>query len=682
MALHYKPVKGDIMKRKKAEERIKKLRQEITHHNKLYHTENKPEISDREYDLLYKELERLEKKFPEFVTPDSPTRKVGGKILEGFISVRHLAPMLSMDNTYSHEEMRALDKRVKKGLNKKNVEYAVELKIDGASVNLVYENGKFLRGSTRGDGSQGDDISNNIKTIKSIPMRLASSKHKKIPRVIEIRGEAYMPKKWFNKLNRERKINEEPLFANPRNACAGSLKLLDSRETAKRHLDMLVWGVGHYEGISFTTHCETLEYLKSGFKVNPYYKLCNSIDEVIKCCEMWKDKRQDLEYETDGMVVKVNSVEAQNILGSTTKAPRWIIAYKFPALQALTRLKQVQFQIGRTGVITPVAVMRPVRLSGTTVSRATLHNFDEIKRLDIKIGDYVYIEKSGEIIPKVIKVAKDKRTGKEKEITVPKLCPSCGSRLHRDPDGVALRCNDVACPYQLKQRILHFASRNAMDIEGMGKAIVDMLVDNKLVKDFSGIYNLSLEDLLGLDRFQEKSARNLIGAIETSKGNDLHRLIFGLGIRHVGTHAAWVLASLYSSLEELSQQSTEALMGINEIGSVMAESIHSFFRTPKNTEVIEKLKKAGVKIEEKARIKSKGDLLGKTIVVTGTLELYSRNEIEELIRHAGAKASSSVSKNTDFLLYGKNPGSKLEKAKTLGINIISEKEFKKMIGAK
>ena len=668
------------MQKKQAAKRIRELKKEIERHNRLYYVENRTEISDAEYDLLYKELEGLEKKFPEFKTPDSPTQKVGADIIDGFVSVKHLSPMLSMDNTYSHDEVREFDKRVKKGLGLKDIEYCVELKIDGVSVSLLYKNGSFVRAATRGDGLQGDDISNNIKTIKDIPMSFG--KKRNTPKTIEVRGEAYIPKKWFEKLNQEKKRKGENLFANPRNACAGSLKLLDSGEAGKRHLDVFIWGIGYYEGAVFKTHSEVLEYLRgNGLNIIPHYRVCGSVEDVLEYCDMWQDKRSELGYVTDGMVVKVNSLKAQETLGRTSKAPRWIIAYKFPAERALTVLKEVNVQVGRTGAITPVAIMEPVHISGTTVSRATLHNFDEIERLDVRIGDHIYVEKSGEIIPKVISAVKEKRTGKEEKIHIPKACPSCGSPLHRDPEEVALRCDNVACPAQLKQKIIHFASKNAMDIKGMGVQVVDALVENKLIKEFSDIYKLKAEDLEKIDRFARKSAENLVSAIEKSKSKELNRLIFGLGIRHVGTHAAWILALRYSSLAKIKQESKESLMNLKEIGSVMAESVYDFFRTPKNIEVIEGLKKMGVKTEEKINPVSTV-LSGKIIVVTGTLKGYSRSQIETLIRQLGGSPSSSVSENTDFVLYGSEAGSKLDKAKALGVKMVDEKEFKKMIGGK
>jgi len=669
------------MKKEKAKRKIGQLKKEINRHNRLYYVENKPEISDAEYDRLYKELESLEKEYPEFITADSPTQKVGGEVIEGFEVVTHLSPMLSMDNTYSHEELREFDKRVKKFLKEDNIDYTVELKIDGVSVALLYRNGKFVRGATRGDGIRGDDISNNVKTIKSVPMDFSFKMHKKNPDVAEVRGEAYMTKKVFEEINKEKKKMKGPLFANPRNACAGSLKLLDSRITAKRSLEMWIWGIGYYENIDFESHHEVLKCLKeSGFKVNPNHKLCGSIEEVMEYCDSWQDKKENLDYEIDGMVIKVNNLNWQKKLGQTSKSPRWMIAYKFPAEKVLTKLLDVSMQVGRTGIVTPVAVMKPVRISGTTVSRATLHNFDEINRLDARIGDYIYVEKSGEIIPKVVRVAKEKRARNTRAIKAPSDCPSCGSPLTRDPEEVAIRCDNAACPEQLKRNLFHFVSKSAMDIEGMGEAVINMLVDKKMLKDFSSIYGLKFEELKKLERFADKSASNLIEAIEKSKSNELHNLIFGLGIRHVGTRAAWILASEFCSIDKIKEAKIEDFMMINEIGPVMAESIHNFFKTPKNIEIIEKLKQKGINTFKIKELKEGRLFSGKTIVLTGTLEGFSREKIENLIRSLGGNASRSISKNTDFLLCGKEPGSKLDKAKELGVKIIDEKEFKKMIG--
>lgn len=655
-----------------------KLRDKIRHHDRKYFVENKPEIQDQEYDRLYSKLKKLEKKFPEFIAPDSPTQRVSEKPIRGFYHVKHAIPMLSMDNTYSHEELRDFDERVRKNLGKEKYEYVVEFKIDGVSVSITYENEEFKRAATRGNGTVGDDISLNLKTIRSIPLKL-SGQQEGTSSLLEVRGEVFVTKEWFAKLNKEREKKNEELFANPRNASAGSLKLLDPRIAAKRHLDIFIWGVGEHKGIDFKDHDEALEILrKYGLKVIPHVKKCKNIDEVIKFCDHWQKKREELDYEIDGMVVKINSLKQQKKLGSTAKSPRWMIAYKFPAEKVLTQLLDVKMQVGRTGTITPVAILKPVHVSGTTVSRATLHNFDEIERLNIKIKDKVYIEKSGEIIPKVLSVVKEKRKGTEKSIKLPTKCPSCGSVLEKDESEVALRCNNVSCQAQIKQKILHFASRNAMDIEGLGESLVEQLVDKKLVTDYAGLYYLEFEDVKKLERFAEKSAQNTIDAIEKSKSNDLNRLIFALGIRHVGQKAAWTLATKFGSLRELAKQDLESLTSINEIGPTMAESICNFLKNKKNQEVLKRLEKTGIKSKMPKSAK-KAVLEGKTFVVTGALKGYTRQGIEELIRSLGGNTSSSISKKTDFLISGEEPGSKLEKAKKLGVKIVNENEFKKIV---
>ena len=668
------------MDKTKAKKEISKLRSLIEQHDRAYFEENKPEISDREYDHLYSELRALEKKFPEFVTPDSPTQRVSEKPLEGFKHVKHVIPMLSMDNTYSHEELRDFDGRVKKNLGKEKYEYAVEFKIDGVSVSLTYKDGKFTEGATRGSGAVGDDITLNLKTIKSVPLKLASEK---APPLLEVRGEVFMTKKWFDRLNREREKEKRELFANPRNASAGSLKLLDSRITAKRHLDIFIWGIGQHRGVDFKNHDQVVDHLAGlGLTVIPHVKRCKDIDEVIEFCDEWQKKREKLDCEIDGMVVKVNSLAQQKKLGRTAKSPRWMIAYKFPAEKAITRLLDVKVQVGRTGTITPVAILKPVHISGSTVSRATLHNFDEIKRLGIMINDYVCVEKSGEIIPKILGVAKGKKvTLKKKLIKIPAKCPSCGAPLCSEEGEVALRCNNVSCAAQIKQKILHFARRNAMDIEGLGDSLVEQLVDKKLVSDYADLYYLGFEALKKLERFADKSAQNIIDAIEKSKSNDLNRLIFALGIRHVGQKAAWTLATKFGSLKKLTEEKKERLTSINEVGPIMAESIFNFFKNKKNLEVIGKLERVHVKTEMPKSLKAQV-LAGKTFVVTGALKSYTRQGIQELIRTLGGEASSGVSENTDFLILGDDPGSKLEKAKKLGVKTISENEFKKMTGVK
>ncbi len=664
-----------------AKKEIEKLKTIIRRHDHLYYVLNKPEITDHEYDSLYRKLKSLERARPELITPDSPTQRIGGRIAKVFPAVRHFAPMMSLDNTYSAEEIREFDERVRKNLKGEKIEYVVELKFDGVSASLVYKNGKWARGATRGDGAEGDDVSENLKTIRSIPLVFGETV-KKVPAIIEVRGEVYMTKKAFEKLNAEKNGPREEPFANPRNAAAGSLKLLDSGLVAKRGLDIYIWGAGHYEGIDFKTHAEILEYLKdAGFRVNPHYKVCKNIEEVIDYCDSFENKRHSLGFEIDGMVLKVNDLNQESRLGATAKSPRWAIAYKFPAQRALTEIKDIEVGVGRTGAITPVAVLKPVHLSGTTVSRASLHNFDEIARLDVRIGDHVYVEKSGEIIPKVISVAREKRTGREKVFKIPEHCPACGSSLAREEGEVILRCENVGCPAQIKEAVLHFASRDAMDIEGMGEAIAGQLVDKSLIKDYGDIYNLKIDDVKSLERMAVKSASNLMDAVNASKSRELHRLIYGLGIRHVGSHAAWVLASHFGAIDKLRRASLEELSGVWEIGTVMAESVCNFFRNRENLGILEKLKNAGLKMNLAPAVKkTSGPLEGKRVVITGTLKALSRPAAEDAVRKAGGSPSSSVSKNTDILVAGEEPGSKLDKAKALGVKIVGEKEFREMLG--
>jgi len=666
--------------KKDIKKKIEELKKQIALHNKKYYVDNKPEISDFGYDGLMDELKRLEKSHPEFTSPDSPTQRVGGEVLKEFKTVEHKIPMLSMDNTYSSEEMEEFDERVRKNLEVAKLNYVVELKIDGVSISLLYEKGKFIRGATRGDGVKGDDVTLNLKTIKNLPLKLETKKGVILPELFEARGEVYMPSKIFAGINEEKEELGEELFANPRNAAAGSLKLLDSSAVSTRQLDMWIYGVGYIEGGEFKTQSEALDFLKdSGFPVNPHIKKCGSIKEVIEYCNEWQDKRHKLDYDIDGMVIKVDFFSYQRALGETSKSPRWMIAYKFPAERKETVLEDILVQVGRTGTLTPVAVLRPIELAGSTVSRASLHNQDEIGRKDVRIGDHVLVEKAGEIIPQIVEVVKKKRKGSEKEFFMPKKCPVCGSAVKKLKNEVALRCENMSCPAQLKERIRHFASRDAMDIEGMGESIVAQLVDNKMIKDYGDIYNLKHIELADMDRMADKSAANLISAVEKSKSNTLNRLVYGLGIRHVGVRGAWILASRFKNLDALTETSMEELRSINEIGPVMAESIYNFFRTEENKKLIEKLKRSGVNTEEKGAFLKSKNLEGKTFVVTGSMEGFSRNEIEELIRSRGGNASSSVSKNTDYVVAGKDPGSKFEKAKQFGVKIISEQEFKKLI---
>jgi DNA ligase (NAD+) len=667
------------MKDKEIRHEIESLRAEIRRHDRLYYVLDKPAISDREYDRLYRRLKDIEEAHPELVTADSPTQRIGGAPVKSFRTVEHLKPMTSLDNTYSADEVRQFDERVRKNLKAESVEYVVELKFDGVSISLLYEDGVWVRGATRGDGVRGDDVTNNLKTIRSIPMKLEGSGGKP-PSVIEIRGEVYMTKSTLEKINREKAKSDEEPFANPRNAAAGSLKLLDPALVAKRKLNIFVWGVGECRPFGFKTQAEVLERLKdAGFRVNPYYKVCGSVDEVIKYCDSWEPRRDSLEFEVDGMVLKVNSIDQQERLGFTAKSPRWAIAYKFPAEKALTEVLDIEVGVGRTGAITPVAILKPVRLSGTTVSRASLHNFDEIERLDVRIGDRVYVEKSGEIIPKVLSVARDKRTGRERPFKIPSGCPACGSRLVRSSDEVALRCENAGCPAQIKEAVLHFAARDAMDIENMGQAIVAQLVDKALIRDYGDIYGLRLADVEKLDRMAEKSARNLIGAIEASKSADLGRLIYALGIRHVGERSAWLLAEHFGSVDRLMGAGVDELTTVREIGPVVADSIHSFFRNRENAAIIEKLRSAGVRMSQAGRPGAGRKLEAKTFVITGALKSFSRSGAEAAIRKLGGNVSSSVGRNTDYLVCGEEPGSKLAKAKALGVKVIGEEEFRKLI---
>jgi len=659
--------------------KIQDLRELIRHHDYCYYVLNQPEISDKEYDDLMHKLKELEEKYPQFKTEDSPTVRVSGQVLEGFKTVKHKEKMLSLDNTYSFDELLEWQKRLHKGLaEKEKIEYVAELKIDGVSANLTYTKGTLTIGATRGDGELGEDVTLNIKTIRAIPLLLRG---KDIPDFIEVRGEIYMEKKDFLALNKEREKNGEVLFANPRNAASGSLKLLDTSLVSKRRLNFFAHSLGAYTGIDLKTHWEYLMKLKEwGIRTNPHSRLCKTFEEVIEYCKEWQEKRDNLEYDIDGVVIKVNSLSQQRILGATLKSPRWAVAYKFPARQATTKIKNIIVQVGRTGVITPVAELEPVECGGVVISRATLHNFDEIKRLGVKIGDRVIVERAGEVIPKIVKVVESVRTGKEKEFKIPKNCPVCCAKIIKEKEEeVAFRCPNPSCPAQLERGLIHFASRSAMDIEGMGESVVKQLVEKKMVKDFADIYFLKKEDLLNLELFKDKKTDNLLRAIEKSKNQPLSRLIYALGIRHVGEKASFVLAQRFKTLDNLMKAKFSDLENIYEVGPVMAQSIVDFFKNDKVKSLIKKLKQAKLNMEEKITTTRTTALTGKTVVFTGELEEFSRSEAERIVRELGGNPSSSVSKNTDFVVVGKNPGSKLEKAKKLGINIIDEKKFKEMI---
>lgn len=658
---------------------IEKLREEIHHHDYCYYVLSQPEVSDREYDGLMLRLKRLEAEFPVLVTLDSPTRRVSGGVQEGFKTVRHRQKMLSLDNVYSFPELNDWAQRVCKGLSlDEPVEYVVELKIDGLSANLTYQDGVLTVGSTRGDGEMGEDVTINLRTIRAIPLRLKSGNH---PKLIEVRGEVYLEIKDFNQINKERKKQGEALFANPRNAASGSLKLLDARITAGRKLKFFTHSMGELEGAEFSTHWEFLAAMKeNGLRVNPENRLCKDLGEVFKFCAFWEKARPKLGYQIDGVAVKVNSLKQQHRLGATLKSPRWAVAYKFPAHQVTTRLKDIIVSVGRTGVITPVADLEPVECAGVTIQRATLHNFDEIQRLGIKIGDRVILERAGEVIPKIIKVVDSARSAKERAFRVPKNCPACDSEIVKEKEEeVAYRCGNPLCPAQLEKGLTHFAGRSCMDIEGLGEKIVRQLIEKELVRDFADLYYLKKEQLLKLEFFKDKKADNLLMAIEKSKTRPLGRLIYGLGIRHVGEKAAYVLAKRFKSLDKIVLLKKEDLDAVYEVGPAISGSLAAFFAQEPVKKLIKKLKEAGVNIKEEEEGLMMTPLAGKTVVFTGGLESLSRRQAEDLARKAGGSSASAVSKNTDFLVAGKNPGSKYGQALKSGVKIITEKEFSRLI---
>jgi DNA ligase (NAD+) len=664
-----------------ARERAEELRQVINHHNYKYYVEDKPEISDREFDRLLDELKKIEETYPELITPDSPTRRVGGQPIEGFVAVRHRVPMLSIDNTYSADELREFDRRVRKLLEGEPVTYVVELKIDGVAISLTYENGLFTVGATRGDGERGDDVTHNLRTIRGLPLRLRSDRP---PQILEARGEVYMTTEELARLNKERGSKGLEPFANPRNSAAGTLKMLDPRLAAQRHLRLFAYSMELTDDGEVKTHLESLDLLRRyGFPVNPHITSFDDIEAVIKHCDSWTEKRHALPYETDGMVIKVDDFKQRRRLGATSKAPRWVVAYKFEAEQALTRLLAIEVQVGKTGTLTPVAHLEPVQLAGTTVSRASLHNADEIARKDIRVGDMVLVEKAGEIIPYVIRSEPGARTGGEKVFHFPKKCPVCGSPVEREEGSAHYRCMGPSCPAQLKERLRFFAHRNAMDIEGLGTALIDQLVDSGLVRSIPDIYRLQFGELMNLERMGKKSAQNLLDGIAASKDRGLTRVLTGLGILHVGEHVAELLADEFGTMNELVNASADRLTRVPGIGPERAESIHKFFHSETGRKVIDDLRRQGIKLAEEPRPKpsssSGADLTGKTLVVTGTLARYSREEIEALIKNLGGKATGSVSKKTDYVVAGEKAGSKLDKARELGVPVLTEDEFVKLI---
>jgi DNA ligase (NAD+) len=666
---------------KDAEKMIEALREKIRHHEYLYYVLDQPSIGDQEFDQLMRQLKDLEAGHPDLITPDSPTQRVGGKPREGFVKVRHSSAMLSLDNTYSEDELRGWERRVHELSGRKDVDYVCELKLDGMSLSLGYDDGHLVRGITRGDGTVGEDVTLNVRTVRSVPLSIPKEKLQKagIPANFEVRGELLMPTAAFKKLNQERERAGLATFANPRNFTAGTVRQLDATITAQRPLDFFAYQLLQNGRTYFDRHWKTLEALDAaGFKVNKARKLVHSIDEVWDFIQQWEPKRESLPYEIDGIVVKVDRTALQDELGFTGKAPRWAIAYKYAARAGITKLENVRWQVGRTGKLTPVAELAPVPIGGTTVRNATLHNMDEIGRLGVKIGDYVQVERGGDVIPKVAKVIdnKDHPRGTQ-EIEAPEKCPICGTKVVRTEGEVDFRCVNANCPAKLLGTILHFASRGVMNIDGMGDALVTQLTERGLVKNVADIYRLTKADLLSLERFADKSAQNILDEIENSKKLPLERVIYGLGIRMVGERTAQFLAEHFGAMEALANASVEELQSVNEVGPKIAESIAEFFSNPANRELVKRLEKAGLQFTgEKKERGTK--LAGKTFVLTGTLAKYTRDEAKKMIEDAGGKVTGSVSKKTDYVVAGADAGSKLDKAKELGVPVIDEAAMEKL----
>ncbi|HYE16044.1 MAG TPA: NAD-dependent DNA ligase LigA [Pyrinomonadaceae bacterium] len=655
---------------------IQRLRAEILRHEELYYVHDRPEITDAEYDALLERLRALEEERPEFRTPDSPTLRVGGRPAEGFAEHVHRRQMLSLDNSYNIEDLRAFDERCRKLADGRPFEYVAELKIDGLSLSLHYERGVLVRGVTRGDGRVGEDVTQNVRTIRSVPLRLKGP----APAEVEVRGEAYLSRRAFERINAEREEADEPKFANPRNAAAGTIRQLDPKVVARRRLDFFAYDLLSGDRKAFDTHWQALEWLAgAGFAVNPHREKCADIERVIAFCERTEAERDRLDYEIDGVVVKVNSTALQDEFGATAKAPRWAIAYKYPARQATTQVESIVVQVGRTGALTPVANLTPVQLAGTVVARATLHNEDEIRRLDVREGDWVNIEKSGEIIPKVLSVVKSRRPRNTKPYEFPTSCPVCGGVVSRPEGEVVSRCVAADCSAQLKARLLHFASRRAMRIEGMGDALAEQFVQTRMVRDVADLYKLTLEDVAALERKAEKSASNLIAQIEASKKRDLPHLIYGLGVRHVGERTAALLARHFRSLDRLARATVEEIDDIHEIGLTVAESVRDWFDDEGNRDLCERLKAAGVQTET-AGGQQDGAFAGKQFVLTGKLEGMTRDEARALIESRGGRVTSTVSKKTDYVVAGEEAGSKLEKALALKLNVIDERALVEMLG--
>lgn len=665
------------MDKQQAKQKMEQLTEELNQYNYEYHVLDQPSVEDAIYDQKMQELRKLEEAYPDLVHPDSPTQRVGGEPLDAFQKVEHKIPMLSLANAFNEQDIRDFVRRASQGIEEP-ISFVCELKIDGLAVSLTYENGKFVRGATRGDGYVGEDITSNLRTIRSIPLVIKEKE------TLEIRGEAYMPHRSFLALNKEREANGEPLFANPRNAAAGSLRQLDPKIAAKRNLDIFLYGVGEWNNSNLTKHSERLVRLKElGLKTNPEWKTCNTVEEVMEYVDYWTKERPHLDYEIDGIVIKVDDLKQQEELGYTAKSPRWAIAYKFPAEEAITKLTDIKLSVGRTGVITPTAILNPVKVAGTTVQRASLHNEDLIREQDIRIGDTVVIKKAGDIIPKVVRVLVEDRTGEEKEFHMPKECPACGSELVHLEEEVALRCINTNCPAQLKEGLIHFVSRNAMNIDGLGEKVISQLFQANLVKTIADIYRLEKEALLKLERMGEKSVTNLLQAIEASKANSLERLLFGLGIRFVGAKAAKTLAMEFETMDNLQQATYEDLLEVDEIGEKMADSIVQYFQEQKVIDLIEELKELGINMSylgAKPTELAKGSIFNeKTIVLTGKMDNYTRSEAKELIEQLGGTVTGSVSKKTDLVIAGEDAGSKLAKAKQLDILVWDENQFQQAL---
>ncbi|HEY0384560.1 MAG TPA: NAD-dependent DNA ligase LigA [Pyrinomonadaceae bacterium] len=670
-------------KERTIERELGALREEIRRHEELYYVYDNPEISDVDYDALLTRLQELESAHPELIVPDSPTQRVGGRPAEGFAEYVHRRPMLSLDNSYNIGDLRAFDERCRKLADGRFIEYVAELKIDGLSISLHYENKVLVRGVTRGDGQRGEDVTQNARTIRSIPLKLrAAAGQEDAGREIEVRGEAYLSRSAFERINAEREEANEARFANPRNAAAGTIRQLDPRIVAARRLDLFAYDLITGERKPFATHWDALRWLeRAGFRVNPNRALCASIDEVIDFCNQMELKRDELGYEIDGVVVKVNSTALQDEFGATTKAPRWAIAYKYPARQATTQVLSIVVQVGRTGALTPVANLAPVQLAGTTVARATLHNEDEIRRLDVREGDWVLIEKSGEIIPKVIRVIESRRTGAERPYRMPQACPVCGGLISRPEGEVVARCVAADCAAQLKARLLHYASRRAMRIEGLGEALVEQLVEKHMVRDVGDLYELKLEEVAALERMAEKSAANLLAQIEASKSRELQNLVYGLGIRHVGERTAGILARSFRSLARLGAATIEELDDVHEIGLTVAQSVRDWFDDTGNLALCRRLSAAGVRTElQGGELKASDEAFaGKQFVLTGKMETLTRDEARSLIEARGGRVTSSVSKKTDYVVAGEDAGSKLDKAQALGLRVIDEAMLREIL---